>query len=111
MVLKADSYETQHWAVFCGGGLALLPRFRADTEPALHRIKVTTPIPSAEIWLGVHRENRMVPRVRTVLDCITEAVHSRAASLNPAGPADVIATVSDLGGDETRATGAGGARL
>jgi DNA-binding transcriptional LysR family regulator len=102
VVLKADSYETQHWTVFCGGGLALLPRFRADTEPALHRIKVTTPIPSAEIWLGVHRENRMVPRVRTVLDCITEAVRSRAASLNPAGPADVIATVSDRGGDETR---------
>ena len=30
VVLKADSYETQHWAAAFGGGLALLPRFRAD---------------------------------------------------------------------------------
>ncbi len=84
VVLKADSYETQHWAAYCGGGLALLPRFRADAEPALHRLRTPTPIPSAEIRLGVHRENRHVPRVRTVLDCIAEAVRSRASALNPA---------------------------
>jgi DNA-binding transcriptional LysR family regulator len=83
VVLKADSYETQHWAAYCGGGLALLPRFRADGEPALRRIMTPTPIPSAGIWLGAHRENRHVPRVRAVLDCIAEAVRSRAAALNP----------------------------
>ena len=33
VTLKADSYETQHWAAYCGGGLALLPRFLADVEP------------------------------------------------------------------------------
>lgn len=83
VVLKADSYATQHWATYCGSGLALLPRFRADTEPALRRIATPTPVPSAEIWLGVHRENRQVPRVRTVLDIIAEAVRSRAGLLNP----------------------------
>lgn len=83
VVLKADSYETQHWAAYCGGGLALLPRFRADAEPALHRLRTPAPIPVAEIWLGVHRENRHVPRVRMVLDCIAEAVRSRASVLNP----------------------------
>jgi len=83
VVLKADSYETQHWSVACGGGLALLPRFRADAEPALRRIRTLTPVPGAEIWLGVHRENRATPRVRTVLDCIAETVRSRAAVLNP----------------------------
>ena len=83
VVLKADSYETQHWAAYCGGGLALLPRFRADPEPALRRIRTPAPIPFAEIWLGVHRENRQVPRVRTVLDVIAEAVRARSAMLNP----------------------------
>jgi DNA-binding transcriptional LysR family regulator len=83
VVLRADSYETQHWAAYCGGGLALLPRFRADAEPALHRITTPTPIPSAEIWLGVHRENRQVPRVRAVLDCVTASVHRQAALLDP----------------------------
>jgi DNA-binding transcriptional LysR family regulator len=88
VVLKADSYETQHWAAYWGGGLALLPRFRADREPALRRIAAPAPVPAAEIWLGVHRENRQVPRVRTVLDCIAEAVRGRAAALSPAEPAD-----------------------
>ena len=88
VVLKADSYETQHWAAYCGGGLALLPRFRADAEPALRRIRTPTPIPSAEIRLGVHRENRHVPRVRSVLDCIAEAVRSRTSVLNPTEPTD-----------------------
>ena len=83
VVLKADSYETQHWAAYCGGGLALLPCFRAAAEPALRRVRTPAPVPAAEIWLGVHRENRQVPRVRTVLDVIAEAVRSRSAMLNP----------------------------
>jgi DNA-binding transcriptional LysR family regulator len=86
VVLKADSYETQYWAATCGGGLALLPRFRADAEPALRQVRTLTPIPGAEIWLGVHRENRATPRVRTVLDCISDAIRSRAAILSPAEP-------------------------
>jgi DNA-binding transcriptional LysR family regulator len=83
VVLKNDSYETRHWAAYCGGGLTLLPRFRADAEPALRRIATPTPVPSAEVWLGVHRENRQVPRVRIVLDCIAQAVHARATVLDP----------------------------
>jgi DNA-binding transcriptional LysR family regulator len=89
VVLKADSYETQHWAAYFGGGLALLPCFRADTEPALRRIRTPAPVPAAEIWLGVHRENRQVPRVRTVLDLIAEAVRSRSAMLNPPEMAEI----------------------
>ncbi len=87
VVLRADSYETQCWSVCNGGGLALLPRFRADAEPALRRISTPTPVPPAEIWLGVHRENRHVPRVRTVLDTIATAVRSRAELLNPVASA------------------------
>jgi DNA-binding transcriptional LysR family regulator len=97
VVLRADSYETQHWSAASGGGLAVLPRFRADAEPTLHRILTVTRIPSAEIWLGVHRENRPVPRIRTVLDCITNAVRSRADVLAPPEGAN-IATSSE--GDE-----------
>lgn len=87
VALRADSYETQHWVAACGGGLALLPRFRADAEPGLRRLETPMPIPPAEIWLGVQHENRQVPRVRAVLDCLADAVRSRAALLNPPVPA------------------------
>ena len=83
VVLRSDSYETQHCAAVSGGGLAVLPRFKADAEPALQLLATNTPVPSAEIWLGVQRENRDVPRVRGVLDCIASAVRARAASLDP----------------------------
>lgn len=83
VTLRADSYETQYWAAYCGGGLALLPRFRADGEAALKQVEMSSSAPSAEIWMGVHRENRQVPRVRIVLDLIAEAVRSRAAMLVP----------------------------
>ena len=83
VVLRADSYETQHWSANCSGGIALLPRFRADAEPALRRIATPVPAPPAEIWLGAHQENRQVPRVRAVLDCIAEVVRGKAATLNP----------------------------
>lgn len=91
LALKADSYETQHWAAAFDGGLALLPRFRADTEPALRRVMTPEPVPASEIWLGVHAENRQVPRVRAVLDCIAEVVRAKATLLNPA---DVMAETS-----------------
>jgi DNA-binding transcriptional LysR family regulator len=83
VTLRADSYETQYWAASFGGGLALLPRFRADAEPALRRLPTVAEVPSSEIWLGVHHQNRQVPRVRTVLDLIAEIVRGRAEILNP----------------------------
>ncbi|WP_375459270.1 LysR family transcriptional regulator [uncultured Enterovirga sp.] len=79
VVLKADSYETQFAAAASGGGLALLPRFRADAESTLSMVPTSTPAPGAQVWLGVHRENRQVPRIRTVLDCIADAVRDRLA--------------------------------
>jgi DNA-binding transcriptional LysR family regulator len=83
VVLRADSYETQHSSAICAGGLALLPRFRGDMDPALRRIPTPEPVPPAEIWLAVHRENRAVQRVRTVLDAIAESVRGKSGSLHP----------------------------
>ena len=90
VVLRADSYETLHSTTVCGGGLAVLPRFRADVEPHLRRVETVSPVPSAEIWLGVHRENRDVARIRMVMDQIAAAVRQRTALLNPR-PAEVLA--------------------
>jgi DNA-binding transcriptional LysR family regulator len=83
VTLKVDSYETQHCATYSGGGLAVLPRCLGDRDPKLRRLPTTAPPPAAEIWLGVHRENRRIPRVRLVLDCIAAAARSRAEALNP----------------------------
>ena len=83
VVARADSYETQHAMTVCGAGLAVLPRFRADAEPSLRRLNTAAPIPEADIFLAVHRENRDVPRLRVVLDDIANTVRTKSLLLNP----------------------------
>ena len=85
VVLRANSYETLHSATVCGGGFAVLPRFRADAEPALRPVATATPVPNADIWLGVHRENRDVARIRMVMDHLTGAVSRRFVATDGAG--------------------------
>ena len=84
VIARADSYETQYAMTVCGAGLAVLPRFRADAEPLLRRFTTTAPIPDAEIYLAVHRENRDVPRLRVVLDYIAKTIRTKSLLLNPA---------------------------
>ena len=83
VVMRADSYETLHSTTVCGGGLAVLPCFRADREPHLRRVETATPVPAAEIWLGVHRENRDVARIRMVIEQIATTVRERTSILDP----------------------------
>lgn len=83
VVLRADSYETLHSATVHGGGFAVLPRFRADAEAALCPVATGRPVPHADIWLGVHRENRDVARVRMVMDHLIGAVKGRLAVPSP----------------------------
>ena len=83
VVARADSYETQYAMTVHGAGLAVLPRFRADAEPSLRRLATGVPVPDAEIYLAVHRENRDVPRVRIVLDDIANTIRTKSLLLNP----------------------------
>ena len=102
VVLRADSFETLHSTTVCGGGLAVLPRFRADPEPLLRRVETASPVPSADIWLGVHRENRDVTRIRMVMEEIATAVRQRNAILDPrpdGGPPAVGARATQNVGD------------
>jgi DNA-binding transcriptional LysR family regulator len=86
IMLRTDSRETQLWATLQGGGLALLPCFRADREAALQRLDTPSPAPGAEIWMAVHRDHHHVPRIRAVLDCIAEATRRSADELCPEHP-------------------------
>ncbi|MCW6508248.1 LysR family transcriptional regulator [Lichenifustis flavocetrariae] len=96
IAMQTSSHSAALAAAVQGGGLASLLRFRADREPGL--IRLTVPplpslIPSAGIWLVVHKDNRETPRIRVTLDHITKWVRGLADRLDPAVPADIaIAT-------------------
>lgn len=89
-------------AAIYGGGLACLARFRADREAGLQRLPLPPPVPTASIWLVVHRDNRQTPRIRAVLTHITERVRQIAPQLYPA---DAVQDDADLAATQFRASG------
>ena len=89
VLLRTDNRETLLWSALLAGGLALLPRFRGDAEPALRRLDTSPPAPSAEVWVAVHEDIRHVPRVRATLDCIAETFRRAAAAHNPTDATDL----------------------
>ncbi len=84
IALQTSSHEAAVSAAVHNGGLACLARFRADREPGLTRLTVPAAVPSAGIWLVVHRDNRGMARIRATLTHITGHLHRVAAELAPA---------------------------
>ena len=82
--IQTTSHEAAVVATVQGAGLACLACFRADPEPALRRLEPPSPVPSAGIWLVVHRDSRQMARIRVVLSLITEKVHAMRHLLDPA---------------------------
>ncbi len=83
IALQTSSHEAAVAAALHDGGLACLARFRADREPTLVRLAVPSPVPSAGVWLVVHRDNRRNARIRAALTHITECVRRLGNQLDP----------------------------
>lgn len=79
----SNSREVQLWAAKAGAGIAALARYRADGEPNLVRLRTDTPDLVRDIWLGVHVDMRHMPRVRAVMDAVTDTLKKSSASLVP----------------------------
>ena len=100
IAIQTTSHEAAVVAAINGGGLACLARFRADREDGLQRLTVPPPVPTASIWLVVHRDNRQTPRIRAVLTHITDRVRMMAPILYPS---DAIEEDADLAAERLRA--------
>jgi DNA-binding transcriptional LysR family regulator len=83
VAMQTSSHEAAVSAAVHGSGLACLARFRADRESELTRLAVPSRIPSAGIWLVVHRDNRQTPRIRIALNHITDFIR-KLEELDPA---------------------------
>ena len=95
VAIQTSSHEAAVSAAIHGGGLACLARFRADREPGLVRLNVPPPIPKAEMFLVVHRDNRQTPRIRVALTYITEWVRRQASELLPVETGRMISPDAD----------------
>lgn len=71
IVFRTDHTATLFWATRAGLGLAVLPRYAADPDPALQCL-ATVPSFGQELWLLTHQDLRRTLRIRTLMDCIGE---------------------------------------
>lgn len=60
-------------AARAGAGIAVLPRFLGDQEPALQRVPMPDE-PKEPIWITVHRDLKQTRRVRAVLDFLSQCL-------------------------------------
>lgn len=81
--LRSNNREVLYEAVCQGGGVGLLPRFQADRDSRLVRIRSDVPVLRREIWLGIHSDLRKTPRMRATMDALIEAFAQNAQLLDP----------------------------
>jgi DNA-binding transcriptional LysR family regulator len=70
--IRVNNWLVLHDAVRVGSGLAVMPCYLADQDPALRRVGGVLPEITTEQWLLVHRDLRALPRVRAVMDALVE---------------------------------------
>lgn len=74
--LQTNSRETMVYAAKASIGVCCLPKFRAQLESDLVEIELGEIIPPREIFLGVHKDMRHMPRIRAVIDAISKGFES-----------------------------------
>jgi DNA-binding transcriptional LysR family regulator len=80
VVFRCNSTAALQAAARQGVGVAVLPCFVADRDPALVRLDGPEP-PDHELWLLVHGDLRRAPRVRAVLEWVDALVEKARAAL------------------------------
>lgn len=79
VVFRTSDVNGQMAAVRSGLGVAMLPCFMADADPALTRVDPASAPPDRTIWLVIHADIRRSPAVRAVADHLIDIFIHEAA--------------------------------
>jgi molybdate transport repressor ModE-like protein len=79
IVHRADSLLALQAAAIAGLGVAPLPCFLGDREPALQRVGEPLPEAAVPLWLITHPDLRRVRRIGTVIEFLAEQLHAQQA--------------------------------
>jgi DNA-binding transcriptional LysR family regulator len=98
--IRVNNWLVLHEAVRVGAGLAVLPCYAGDADPALQRIGPILEEVAADQWLLVHRDLRALPRVRAVMDALVQLFQEERAAIegrrhDARGPSDEQARDDD----------------
>jgi DNA-binding transcriptional LysR family regulator len=85
--VRVNNWLVLHEAARAGAGLAVLPCYLGDGEPALRRLGPILQEVAADQWLLVHRDLRSLPRVRAVMDALIQLFQEERAVIEGQRPA------------------------
>jgi DNA-binding transcriptional LysR family regulator len=99
--VRVNDWQVLQVVARTGAGLAVLPCYLGDCDPALRRIGPILAEVAADQWLLVHRDLRDLPRVRAVMDALIQLFQEERAAL--AGRLSPGAAKRDASHDNRRA--------
>ncbi len=79
VAVRSTSYLTQAAACASGAGIACLPCYVGDGNPALRRLEGVIEHLGTDIWLLTHPDIKTLPRIRAAMDWLAETVLSQRA--------------------------------
>jgi DNA-binding transcriptional LysR family regulator len=79
--VRVNNWLVLHEAVRAGAGLAVMPCYLGDGDPAIVRIGPLVAEAACDQWLLVHRDLRTLPRVRAVIDALVALFQEDRATL------------------------------
>ncbi|MDT8343783.1 MAG: LysR substrate-binding domain-containing protein, partial [Thermohalobaculum sp.] len=77
--MRFDDMVALHAGVRAGLGVGFLPCFLGDSDADLVRLPGVAPAPYLDIWVVTHPSLRRVPRVRSFMAFVAEAIRAREA--------------------------------
>jgi DNA-binding transcriptional LysR family regulator len=83
VAVRANGRMAMAGIAAAGMGLVCLPCFLGDATSGLRRLSTADPGPRRQLWLGVHRSARAIPRVRAAADFIVEVLSRLRKVLDP----------------------------
>jgi len=84
VVATATSMNTQLALARAGLGAAVLPCFVADTIPGLTRLAGPQDVGTQDLWLVTHRDLNRTPRIRALLDFLSDICSQESSGLHGA---------------------------
>ena len=84
--VRVNNWLVLQEAARAGAGLAVLPCYLGDCDPALRRLGPILDEVAADQWLLVHRDLRDLARVRAVMDVLVELFQEERAAIEGRRP-------------------------
>ena len=74
VAFRSNAREAQASAAAAGAGMVCLPHHLAARTPSLRLLRPPIAPPERAVWLGVHRDNRALARIRAVTETLSNGL-------------------------------------